>query len=92
MIGSFKHKGLKALYLDDDRRKLSPDMVERIATILGVLAVAERIEDVAMPTFRLHALKGDRKNQFAITVRANWRIVFRFEDGFAEDIDLVDYH
>lgn len=92
MIGSFKHKGVKTLYLDDDRRKLPPDMVERIAIILGVLAVAETIDEVAMPTFRLHALKGNRKNQFSVTVRANWRIVFRFEDGFAEDIDLVDYH
>lgn len=92
MIRSFKHKGLRAFYLKDDRSKVPPDMAGRIATILGVLAVAKTLDDVAMPTFRLHALKGDRKGECAVTVRANWRIVFRFEDGFAEDIDLVDYH
>ncbi len=44
-----------------------------------------------LPGFRLHPLIGNRKGFWAITVRANWRIVFRFEDG-AADVDLVDYH
>jgi toxin HigB-1 len=42
--------------------------------------------------FNLHALKGDREGQWAVTVRANWRIVFRFANGEASDVDLVDYH
>ena len=92
MIESVRHKGLKRLFDSDDRRLLAPDMVERIRIILAALDAAESIEDVNRPSFRLHPLKGDRKGQWSITVRANWRIVFRFEDGNARDLDLVDYH
>jgi proteic killer suppression protein len=45
-----------------------------------------------VPTFGLHALKGDLKGYWSVTVRANWRVIFRFEDGQARDVDLVDYH
>lgn len=45
-----------------------------------------------IPTFRLHPLKGELKGFYSVTVRANWRIVFRFEDGQAFDVDFVDYH
>lgn len=67
-------------------------MVGRIEEILGVLDVAADIRDVDLPHFRLHPLVGDRKGQWAVTVRANWRIVFRFEDGEASDVDLTDCH
>ncbi len=53
---------------------------------------ADRVEDLDIHSFRLHALKGDLKGYWAIVVRANWRVVFRFESGEAFDIDLVDYH
>ena len=92
MIESFRHKGLKRPFDSDDRRQLAPDMVERIRIILAALDVADTIEDLNRPSFRLHPLKGDRRGQWSITVRANWRIVFRFEDGTARDLDLVDYH
>ena len=45
-----------------------------------------------IPAFRLHALKGDMKGYWAVTVRANWRIIFRFEDGHAYEVELIDYH
>jgi len=57
-----------------------------------LLDVAQDIEDMNVPTFRLHALKGDLKGFWAVTVRANWRIIFRFADGRASDVDLIDYH
>jgi proteic killer suppression protein len=57
-----------------------------------VLNRARGIEDLNLPGWRLHALKGDLKNFWSITVRANWRIVFGFENGDAYDVDLVDYH
>ena len=44
-----------------------------------------------MPGFRLHPLKGRMKGFWAVTVRANWRVIFRFDEG-AEDVDYVDYH
>ena len=66
--------------------------MERIRSILAFLDAAGHIEDMDQPTLRLHALKGDLKGFWAVTVRANWRIVFRFDDGDAIDIDFVDYH
>lgn len=92
MIEGFRHKGLRQLYENDNRRLIAADMVERIRTILAALDSAEIVEDLNRPSFRLHPLKGDRKGQWSITVRANWRIVFRFENGSARDVDLVDYH
>jgi proteic killer suppression protein len=67
-------------------------MVERIRTILSFLEVAGGVEDMNQPTFRLHALKGTLNGYWAVTVRANWRITFRFEDGDVFDVDFVDYH
>jgi proteic killer suppression protein len=92
MIESFRHKGLKRFYEDDDRKLLPPDMVERIREILSALDAAETIEGLSRPSFRLHALKGRLEGFWAVTVRANWRIIFRFADGKVFDVDFVDYH
>jgi proteic killer suppression protein len=92
MIESFRHKGLRRLYEDDDRKSLPPDMVERIREILTALDAAQNMEGLSRPSFRLHALKGQWKGFLAVTVRANWRIVFRLADGKASDVDFVDYH
>ncbi len=92
MIRSFSNRALKRLYEDDDGSKLPPDMVLRCSLILAKLDVAVRAEDLDLPSYRLHALRGGRKGQWAVTVRANWRIVFRFENGDAHDVDFVDYH
>jgi proteic killer suppression protein len=66
--------------------------LERIRLILSTLHAAREIEGMNVPTFRLHPFKGDLKGLFSVTVRANWRIIFRFEDGDAFDVDFVDYH
>lgn len=92
MIKSFRHKGLRQLVQHDEGSKLPPDMLVRIKVILSTLHAAEDVAGMDIPTFRLHALKGDLKNFFSVTVRANWRIIFRFEDGYALDVDFVDYH
>jgi len=63
-----------------------------VRTILSQLDQARIIEDMRMTSFHLHPLKGDRKGFWSVTVRANWRIVFRFADGDAGDVELVDYH
>jgi proteic killer suppression protein len=92
MIESFRHKGLRRFFEEDDRSKLPSDMVQRIAVILSTLQAAQNLEGVNVPNFRLHPLKGGLKGFWAVTVRANWRITFRFEHGKAFDVDLVDYH
>jgi toxin HigB-1 len=92
MIDSFNHKGLKRLFEDGDRKLLRADLVERIATLLGYLDTAKVIDDLDIPSLRLHPLKGEFKGYWAITVRANWRIIFRFADGTASAVELIDYH
>ena len=92
MIESFRHKGLRKLFKDGNRSGVRGDQAERIENILSMLAVAEKLSDLDLPSLRLHALKGELKGFHAVTVRANWRIVFRFEEGDCYDVDLVDYH
>ncbi len=92
MIISFRHKGLKRFYESDDKRLLPPDQVERIRTVLSAIDQAKSPRDLDRPSFRLHPLKGDRKGAWAVTVRANWRIVLTFEGEDAAAVDLVDYH
>jgi len=92
MIVSFRHKGLKRLFEGDDASGINPQHIERIENILGLLDSAEKIEDLDLPSLRLHPLAGKLKGFWAVTVRANWRIVFRFEDGEAFEVDLADYH
>lgn len=67
-------------------------MVDRIELILSVIDTANTIDEIDLPSFRLHRLSGKRKGQWAVTVRANWRIIFRFENGQADNVDFVDYH
>lgn len=92
MIRSVGHKGLKRFIEDDDRRGLPAEMVPRIRNILTALDNALTVEQMDLPAYRLHALRGDLRGFYAVTVRANWRIIFRFEDGDAFDVDFVDYH
>jgi proteic killer suppression protein len=92
MIEQFRHKGLKRFWQNDDRSKLPSAMIPRIGEILTLLNAANAPEALDIPPLDLHQLKGDRQGQWAVTVRANWRITFRFEDGNAVDIDFVDYH
>ncbi len=92
MIASFKHRGLKRLYERGDRSKVSAEYAEKLENILLALDNALVIEALDLPGFRLHALKGDLKGFWSISVRANWRVIFRFQDGQAHDVDLVDYH
>ena len=92
MIESFRHRGLRRLYEQGDRSKLPADMVDRIETILAALEIATEPNDLDRPSFRLHPLKGERKGYWAVTVRANWRIVFRIQGGNVHDVEFTDYH
>jgi proteic killer suppression protein len=92
MIRSIRHKGLKRLHEDDDPRGVIPEHVAKLRDILARLDAARTAADMDMPGFRLHLLKGERKGWWAVTVRANWRVIFRFIDPDAFDVDYVDYH
>ena len=92
MIRTFRHKGLRLLFERGEPKGIRPDLVGKIENILFVLNRAGTPGDMDLPGFSLHPLKGDLKGSWAVTVRANWRIVFRIEDGTVVDVDLVDYH
>ncbi len=92
MIRRFRHRGLKRLFEDDDQRGLNAQHVEKIATILAQLDRARKPDDMAIPGFNLHPLKGELAGFWSVTVRANWRIIFRFEGQDATDVTLIDYH
>ncbi len=92
MIVSIRHKALKLLWTKDDNSKLPPDQVSKIRSILTLLHAAETVNDVNFPGSALHPLKGDLLDYWAVTVKANWRIIFKFENGNAYLVDYVDYH
>ena len=68
------------------------EQVTKLRDILARLDAASTVADIDLPGFRLHQLKGDLKGFWAVTVRANWRVIFRFADGNVLDVDCVDYH
>jgi proteic killer suppression protein len=92
MIRSFQHRGLKRLHERNDPRGIRPDLRESVEDILGRLDQATAPEALNLPGYRLHQLKGELRGFWSVKVRANWRIVFRFEGEDAFDVELVDYH
>ena len=92
MIRTFRHKGLKRLYQRGDSSKLRADQAQRIALALADLDDASEPADLDLPGYRLHPLKGDLRGFWSILISANWRIIFRFEQGDAYDVNLIDYH
>lgn len=92
MIKTFKHKGLKQFYESGNLKGIKPGHKQKLKIRLSALDTAFSIEDMDLPGFRLHPLKGDKKNLWAIDVSKNWRIIFKFEDGNAYVVDYEDYH
>jgi proteic killer suppression protein len=92
MIRSIRHKGLKRLHQDDDPRGVIADHAEKLRDILARLDAAGAASDMDLPGFRLHTLKGKLRGSWAVTVRANWRVIFRFVDRDVFDVDYLDYH
>jgi len=92
MIRSFKHRGLKRFYERDDRSGVRSDLADGIQEIMTILDEADSAQELDLPGYRLHPLKGNLKGFWSVTVRANWRIIFRFEGPDVFDVELIDYH
>lgn len=92
MVGSIRHKGLAALFYEDKTKGVQQALVKRLRQILALLDTAFAPEDMNVPGLRFHQLKGELVGLYSVSVSGNWRVVFRFEDGQAIDVDLVDYH
>jgi toxin HigB-1 len=92
MIISFAHKGLESYFHTGSKRGIQAAHASRLRLQLAALDSAKQIEDMDLPGYRLHPLKGDRKGVWSISVNGNWRITFKFSGGNAEVIDYEDYH
>lgn len=92
MIKSFRHKGLKRLYETGKMSGVQTAHTNRLRMLLVALDTSRSIEDMDIPGFKLHPLKGKLKNRWSISVSGNWRITFEFHDGNAFVLDYEDYH
>jgi len=92
VIRSIRHQGLKRLYEEHNPRGVFAEHVEKLRRILARLEAAQLATDMDLPGYRLHALKGELRGWYAVTVSGNWRVIFRFADGDALDVDYIDYH
>lgn len=92
MIRSFRHRGLELFFTKGDHRKIPAERSERIQRMLDRLDTSANPQDMGMPGWRLHPLKGQRKGTYAVDVSGNVRMTFRFEGEHAIDVDLEDYH
>jgi len=92
MIRSFRHGGLERLFRTGSTRGIGPRWRRRLEVRLDALNVAVAAEDLALPGWRLHRLRGGRRDEWSLRVTGNWRLTFRFENGDVWDVDLVDYH
>jgi proteic killer suppression protein len=92
MIKSFRHKGLEKFYSTGSRAGIQPHHAKRLRMQLAALDTAGSIDDMDIPGFRLHPLKGSKKGRWSIWVNGNWRITFEFVDGDAYILDYEDYH
>ena len=92
MIASFRHKGLKKYFESGSLAGIQPTHAKRLRMQLTALDTAHTIDDMDIPGFRLHLLKGSDKERWSIWVNGNWRITFEFQDGNAFVLDYEDYH
>lgn len=92
MIRSFRSRALRRFFERGDESRIRADHRDTVRDILARLNASTAPEDMDLPGFRLHRLKGEFAGFWAVTVRANWRVIFRFAEGHAIDVDYLDYH
>lgn len=92
MILNFRHKGLERFFSKSDYRGIPAQHAARLERLLDRLDAALKPDDMSLPGYRFHTLKGERKGTYAVSVSGNWRLTFRFVGEDAADIDLEDYH
>ena len=92
MIQSFRHKGLSRFFESGSAAGIQPKHAKRLRMLLSALDTAQSIDDMDVPGFNLHPLKGQGKGRWSIWVNGNWRVTFAFRDGHAYVLDYEDYH
>ena len=92
MIKSFKHKGLKLFFEKGKTSGIQTKHAKKLRMQLAAIHTAQAIDDINLPGFSLHQLKGERSNIWSISVNGNWRVTFEFTDGNAYILNYEDYH
>ena len=92
MIKSFVHKGLEKFYQTGSKAGIQAKHSGKLRRILIRLEVAAGPDDMDIPSFVLHPLKGEKLGLWAVTVQANWRVTFRFTGQDVEIVNYEDYH
>jgi len=92
VIRGFRHHGLERLFEDGEKARIGADILPKVERVLLVLNAADSPQDLDLPGFGLHPLKGKLQGFWSVAISGNWRLIFRFENGEALDVDLIDYH
>lgn len=92
MIQSFRHKGLKKFFGSGTTNGIQPQHANRLRLLLAALDTAQSMQDMNVPGFRLHRLKGQRGPIWSVSVNRNWRLTFEFRGGQAYALGYEDYH
>ncbi len=92
MIKTFKHKGLERFFNSGSARGIQANHANKLRMQLVALDTAQSIEDLDIPGYRLHPLKGNKQGTWSIAVSGNWRVTFEFKDGNAHIVNYEDYH
>ncbi|WP_142811836.1 type II toxin-antitoxin system RelE/ParE family toxin [Tepidiphilus olei] len=92
MIKSFRHKGLRRFFETGSTSGIQASHAKRLRILLAALETAQTIDDMDIPGFRLHPLKGELGGRWSVSVSGNWRMTFEFRDGNAYVVDYEDYH
>ncbi|MDH4164601.1 MAG: type II toxin-antitoxin system RelE/ParE family toxin [Nitrospirota bacterium] len=92
MIASFAHKGLERFYRTGTVSGIQAIHAAKLRLILSLLDASQTVAGMRLPALKLHKLKGTRSDTWAVTVQANWRVTFRFDDGNAHVVNYEDYH
>jgi proteic killer suppression protein len=92
MIVSIRHKGLRDLFESGHSKSIKPNHSSKVRMQMLALDTAVTIEDMDIPGYRLHVLKGNHQDRWSVSVDKNWRLTFEFQDGNVYLLDYEDYH
>jgi proteic killer suppression protein len=92
MIIHFKHRGLELFYIKGSLKGIPAQFASRIERILDRLDAAQVPNDMDLPGYKFHELRGSRKGVFTVSVSSNWRLSFEFKDSDVVNVDMEDYH
>lgn len=92
MIKSFKHKGLEKFHKTGSTKGIQAIHARKLKQLLSMLEAMTTTDDLNLPSLRFHQLQGDKQNLYSITVQANWRLTFEFDNENVYILDYTDYH